>query len=77
MAEACVCSSASRKPSLCVDSDVFDSGCLVAITTGEAMGLVNGLNAISSQAWAVVLILLGIATLVWLVCATQPTFELP
>ncbi len=29
--------------------------------TGEAMDLVNGLNAISSQVWAVVLILLGIA----------------
>jgi hypothetical protein len=26
------------------------------------MGLVNGLNAVSSQVWAVVLILLGIAT---------------
>ena len=26
------------------------------------MGLVNGLNAISSQVWAVILILLGIAT---------------
>lgn len=45
-----------------VDSDVFNSASLVAITTGEAMGLVNDLNAISSQVWAVVLILLGIAT---------------
>jgi hypothetical protein len=32
------------------------------MTIGEAMSLVNGLNAISSQVWAVVLILLGITT---------------
>ncbi len=29
---------------------------------GEAMNLVNALNAVSSQVWAVILILLGIAT---------------
>ncbi len=35
------------------------------------MGLVNGLNAISSQVWAVVLILLGIATF-WMACMCGP-----
>lgn len=45
-----------------VDADVLNLACLIEITTGEAMGLVNGLNAISSQVWAVVLVLLGIAT---------------
>jgi predicted phage tail protein len=32
------------------------------------MGLVNGLNAIGSQVWAVVLILLGM-TAFWMACA--------
>jgi predicted phage tail protein len=35
------------------------------------MGLVNGLNAISSQVWAVVLILLGIATF-GMACVCSP-----
>lgn len=62
MAEARVCSSASAQPSRHFDPDLLNSACLVAITTGEMMRLVNDLNAISSQVWAVVLILLGIAT---------------